>query len=154
MTSPSMPAHVALPQRGPAGHFGGLFDDAALFPPGSASMPAAVARHAEHRAAWYGALVGAFVCADRHWQELADQLAGQGPVLTLSLVVRDMEALPGTLAAVRAHPRVRLESLELPPMAGETRPRARSGAGRAPPPAPHSPRPAVGRTSRLRCPAR
>jgi hypothetical protein len=38
--------------------FAGLVDDAAVFPPGSASLPDAVAVHRQHRAAWYADLVG------------------------------------------------------------------------------------------------
>jgi hypothetical protein len=36
----------------------GLIDHAAVFPPGSAPLPEAVAAHREHRAAWYADLVG------------------------------------------------------------------------------------------------
>jgi hypothetical protein len=36
----------------------GLVDDAAVFPPGSASLPDAVAEHRVHRAAWYADMVG------------------------------------------------------------------------------------------------
>jgi len=38
--------------------FARLVDDAAVFPPGSASVPDAVAGHRAHRAAWYAELVG------------------------------------------------------------------------------------------------
>ncbi|MFC4146668.1 hypothetical protein ACFO0M_10410 [Micromonospora mangrovi] len=38
--------------------FAGLVDDAAVFPPGSATLPDAVAAHRRHRAAWYADLVG------------------------------------------------------------------------------------------------
>ncbi|NES14661.1 hypothetical protein G3554_10765 [Micromonospora sp. PPF5-17] len=38
--------------------FAGLVDDAAVFPPGSASLPDAVTAHHRHRAAWYADLVG------------------------------------------------------------------------------------------------
>ncbi|AVT29836.1 MULTISPECIES: hypothetical protein [unclassified Plantactinospora] len=38
--------------------FAGLVDDAAVFPPGSASLPDAVAAHRRHRNAWYAPLVG------------------------------------------------------------------------------------------------
>jgi len=112
MTPSSTPAHLAPAQEPVPGHFRGLFDDAALFPPGNAPMTTAVARHFEHRTAWYGPMVGPFVCTDRRWYELADGLAVPGPMLPLSLVVREWEALPETLAAVRAHPRVRLEAVE------------------------------------------
>lgn len=50
--------------------FAGLVDDAALFPPGNAPMPEAVSAHAEHRASWYGALVGPFLCPDTRLPEL------------------------------------------------------------------------------------
>ncbi|SCG35294.1 hypothetical protein GA0074704_0203 [Micromonospora siamensis] len=36
----------------------GLVDDAAVFPPGSAPLPEAVAAHRDHRTAWYADLVG------------------------------------------------------------------------------------------------
>lgn len=36
----------------------GLVDDAAVFPPGSASLPDALAAHRGHRASWYADLVG------------------------------------------------------------------------------------------------
>jgi hypothetical protein len=38
--------------------FTGLVDDAAVFPPGSATLTDAVAEHRTHRAAWYADLVG------------------------------------------------------------------------------------------------
>jgi hypothetical protein len=38
--------------------FARLIDDAAVFPPGSAPIPEALAAHTEHRAAWYADLVG------------------------------------------------------------------------------------------------
>jgi hypothetical protein len=41
-----------------AGLMLGLVDDAAVFPPGNATVPDAVAAHRRHRAAWYSELVG------------------------------------------------------------------------------------------------
>jgi hypothetical protein len=38
--------------------FRGFVDDAAVFPPGNAPLPAAVEQHREHRVAWYRDLVG------------------------------------------------------------------------------------------------
>lgn len=38
--------------------FVGLLDDAAVFPPGSAPLPEAIAAHREHRASWYAEMVG------------------------------------------------------------------------------------------------
>ena len=39
----------------------GLIDDAAVFPPGSATLPDALASHRAHRAAWYAPIVGALL---------------------------------------------------------------------------------------------
>ncbi len=36
----------------------GFLDDAAVFPPGNASLPEAVRAHREHRTAWYADVVG------------------------------------------------------------------------------------------------
>lgn len=44
--------------------FAGLIDDAAVFPPGNASVPDAVNRHREHRSAWYAPLIGPLVVPD------------------------------------------------------------------------------------------
>ena len=38
--------------------FAGLVDDAAVFPPGSATLTDAVISHRAHRMAWYNSLVG------------------------------------------------------------------------------------------------
>ncbi|MFF5174037.1 hypothetical protein ACFY3U_15525 [Micromonospora sp. NPDC000089] len=53
----------------------GLVDDAAVFPPGSASMPDAVAAHRIHRAAWYADLVGPLLLPASRLAELAGLLA-------------------------------------------------------------------------------
>ncbi|HEY6739250.1 MAG TPA: hypothetical protein VI076_10415, partial [Actinopolymorphaceae bacterium] len=64
--------------------FAGLVDDAALFPPGDAPMEQAVPDHAVHRRAWYGPLVGPFLCTDRRLPELQ---AALGPTERLDLTV-------------------------------------------------------------------
>jgi hypothetical protein len=56
----------------PRALFTGLVDDAALFPPGNAPMPQAIAEHLVHRQAAYGDLVGPFVCPA---SKVADLLA-------------------------------------------------------------------------------
>ncbi|WP_307796383.1 hypothetical protein [Amycolatopsis sp. 195334CR] len=48
----------------------GLFDDAAVFPPGSASLPDAVTDHFGHRASWYADMVGPLVLAESMLDEL------------------------------------------------------------------------------------
>ncbi|MFE7633162.1 hypothetical protein ACFU7Z_04010 [Kitasatospora sp. NPDC057518] len=42
--------------------FRGLFDDAAVFPPGNLPVAEAVPAHRAHRAAWYAEAVGPFLC--------------------------------------------------------------------------------------------
>ncbi|MEU5789252.1 hypothetical protein ABZ754_16180 [Micromonospora purpureochromogenes] len=54
--------------------FAGLVDDAAVFPPGNASLPDAVAAHREHRDAWYAALVGPLLLPASTLPALADLL--------------------------------------------------------------------------------
>ncbi|MDQ2836042.1 MAG: hypothetical protein M3Y42_01275 [Actinomycetota bacterium] len=60
--------------------FHGLFDDAALFPPGNASMPDAVRAQAGYRKSWYAGLVGPFVCPASRLTELAAELDQPVPV--------------------------------------------------------------------------
>lgn len=56
--------------------FAGLVDDAAVFPPGNASVPDAVRRHREHRAAWYAPLVGPLVVPDTGLAEVSRAATG------------------------------------------------------------------------------
>ncbi len=51
--------------------FQGLFDDAAVFPPGDLPLPEAVPAHLAHRAAWYADAVGPFLCGAGRLGELA-----------------------------------------------------------------------------------
>ncbi|WP_344512597.1 hypothetical protein [Dactylosporangium maewongense] len=55
--------------------FGGLFDDAALFPPGNATMAEAAPAHHRHQASWYADLVGPFICPDTRLSELDGSIA-------------------------------------------------------------------------------
>lgn len=50
--------------------FSGFVDDAAVFPPGSASLPDAVRAHLEHRVAWYRELVGPLLVKTSQLSEL------------------------------------------------------------------------------------
>lgn len=56
----------------------GLLDDAAIFPPGNAPVPAAIASHREHDRAWYADLVGPFLCPAARLPELRAALATDG----------------------------------------------------------------------------
>ena len=91
--------------------FAGLFDDAALFPPGDAPMAAAVPAHRELRAR-LGDLVGPFVVPATRLDELVAELA-DGDRVPVSLI-----AAAGTLAAavarVQAEPRLALTAVEVP----------------------------------------
>ncbi|MEH0826028.1 MULTISPECIES: hypothetical protein [unclassified Micromonospora] len=60
--------------------FAGLVDDAAVFPPGSASLPDAVAAHREHRDAWYAGLVGPLLLPASALPALADLLGPGEPI--------------------------------------------------------------------------
>jgi hypothetical protein len=60
--------------------FAGLLDDAAVFPPGNASVPDAVRLHREHRASWFAPLIGPLVVADTELAEVSRSVtvAGDG----------------------------------------------------------------------------
>jgi len=90
-----------------------LVDDAALFPPGNAPMPAAVAGHRQHRAGPHAELLGRFLCPASRLGELQEQLPS-GPPLRLGLIADD--GVPELLAAVtaaRADDRLAVEAVEL-----------------------------------------
>ena len=74
---------MSISQRIPAA-FVHLVDDAAIFPPGSASLPDAVRAHVDHRAADHADLVGPFVVDAARLEDLAE-LAPDG--FRISVVV-------------------------------------------------------------------
>lgn len=94
----------------------GLLDDASLFPPASLAMPAAVAAHRRHQAAWYSPLCGPFVCADTRLTDLRTALTTANcTAIELSLVVTGgAEAVLAALDTVAADPRIRLRAVEVP----------------------------------------
>jgi hypothetical protein len=95
----------------------GLVDDAAVFPPGNAAMPDAVADHRAWRQGPYGAMVGRFLCPVSRLDELRAELQGTD-LLRLSLIAdTGVVGLPDGLAAVAAEPRLDLTMVEvaLPP---------------------------------------
>jgi hypothetical protein len=63
----------------------GLVDDAAVFPPGGAALPAAIAAHRDHRAAWYAGLVGPLVLPASALGEAVAHL-GEDERLAVSLI--------------------------------------------------------------------
>ena len=96
--------------------FGGLFDDASLFPPASLAMADAVAGHLRHRAAWYREMSGPFVCADTSITGLSAALTAAGVAeLDLALVLPGGAAgLDAAVDGVFADPRLRLRAVEGP----------------------------------------
>jgi hypothetical protein len=77
-TGPSapVPAHLAR-----------LVDDAAVFPPGNAPLPEALAAHGQHRAAPYADLVGPFLVGDLGLPDLRALLAGADSAVATTVVV-------------------------------------------------------------------
>src|SRR3954451_24054360 len=78
--------------------FAGLVDDAAVLPPSALSVPDAMAGYAQHRASWYGDLMGAFL--------LPASLVGMEPAgpAEVGCLIGDtgLGSLPGALAKLRA----------------------------------------------------
>jgi hypothetical protein len=93
------------------GAFAGLLDDAAVFPPGNALVPAAIRAHIGHHAAWYADLVGPFVFPHAGLgHDFAGCLAGR----PLDMAVTASRNLPGVLAAAELDG-VRVVAVELAP---------------------------------------
>ncbi|WP_344623673.1 hypothetical protein [Kitasatospora arboriphila] len=74
--------------------YAGLFDDAALFPPGDLPLAEAVPAHRGHRTAWYAETVGPFLCGPGRLADLV-RTAGTGP-LPVGLVLPGGSAGPAT----------------------------------------------------------
>ena len=60
-------------------------DDAALFPPGNASMPVAVAAHRHHLGEPYAELIGPFLCPVGRTEQLRAELRA-GDLLRVGLI--------------------------------------------------------------------
>jgi hypothetical protein len=94
--------------------FDGLFDDAALFPPGDAPMAAAVPAHRKLRER-LGRLVGPFVVTAARLDELSAHLDA-GPAFGISLIVAAGD-LPATAHRVEDDPGLHLAAIEVPVVA-------------------------------------
>ncbi|MEV7553174.1 hypothetical protein AB0N89_26485 [Amycolatopsis sp. NPDC089917] len=93
--------------------FAGLCDDAAVFPPGLAPLPDAVAAHDEHVSAWYAGLVGPLVVAATALGELAGVLGDREVPLPVAITLPGGPAQrDGVLNAVATLP-VKLDALEI-----------------------------------------
>jgi hypothetical protein len=110
------------PRHGVRSLFAGLFDDAALFPPGDAPMAAAVPAHRELRAR-LGELVGPFVVPAARLGELSEHLgdgSGDDGVPFGVSVIAAAGDLPAAAARVDAHPGLVLAAVEVPVAADAT----------------------------------
>lgn len=91
--------------------FDGLFDDAALFPPGNASMADAVAMHRTWRAR-HPAMVGPLVIPAGRLDELVSHLGRDQPPFDVSLIAAADE-LPAGIGRATADPRLTLSAVEI-----------------------------------------
>jgi hypothetical protein len=95
------------------GLFTGLFDDAAIFPPGDLPLDRAVPAHLAHRQAGYGDLVGRFVVGAAALDELAGVVAPLRPgSLDIALTASAPE-LAQALQAASAIAAVRVVAVEV-----------------------------------------
>jgi hypothetical protein len=114
--------------------FVGLFDDAAIFPPGNVDMPDAVRAYRDRRSS---PLPGPFVCSLPRWEELRRTLADR-PRLPVSLTLPGGgQDVPAAIAQAGAEPRVDLVALEVPASAA-TLTDLVATVGRQVPPAVHT----------------
>lgn len=96
--------------------FRALVDDAAVFPPGEAPLPRAVAAHAEHLRSAHRDLVGPFVVGAAALPQVARLATAElypDEPLRVSVVVPAPAAVPDVLGAVAAAPRLVLAGLEV-----------------------------------------
>ena len=89
----------------------GLVDDAALFPPGNAPMPAGLAEHARYRAEPWSAALGPFLCPSSRVGELIAALPDAQP-LRVSLVVDALSDVHQAMKEATEDARVTLVSIE------------------------------------------
>ena len=95
-----------------------LLDDAAIFPPGNAPVAEALDRHAAHSASAHAGLVGAFVCSDARWAELARHLPADGRLAVALVVTGGPAAVGPAVEAALRDPRTRLAAVEVALPAG------------------------------------
>jgi hypothetical protein len=89
-----------------------LVDDAAVFPPGSATVAAAIAGHRRHRGAWYATLVGRLLLPTA---ALAQAGAALGPDESLEIgIVADVPLDRLDRYVSGADPRLRVGQVEAP----------------------------------------
>jgi hypothetical protein len=91
----------------------GLLDDAAVFPPGLAPLPDAVAAHDRHTRAWYADMVGPLVISAAGLAELEPVVAGrETPLQIVVTLPGGPVGIPGVRATAEKLP-VTLAALEI-----------------------------------------
>jgi hypothetical protein len=95
--------------------FTALIDDAALFPPGCASMPDALAAHPHHKAAMYADVVGRFLCPASRLQELIEVLPEDRDIELSLIADTGPPGLQDALALGRDDHRLDVEAVEVRP---------------------------------------
>lgn len=97
--------------------FGTLIDDAALFPPGNAAMPDALAAHPHHLAGTYGFTVGRFLCPASRVPELAQAWSRPTPLTVGVIADTGIEGLTDAITQIVTDPHLELGAVEivLPP---------------------------------------
>ncbi|MEU4771500.1 hypothetical protein [Micromonospora sp. NPDC023644] len=88
----------------------GLVDDAAVFPPGSAPLPDAVAAHRRHRTSWYADLVGPLLVPATRLPELAGLLGADEWIAVGVIGDVPLDRLDEVRAT--ADPRIRVRQVE------------------------------------------
>lgn len=88
----------------------GLVDDAAVFPPGSATLPDAIAAHRVHRAAWYAELIGPLLLPATALRDVPT-LLDPGEVLEVG-VISDVPIAGLAAALAQVDPRLRVRQVE------------------------------------------
>jgi hypothetical protein len=89
----------------------GLVDDAAVFPPGNATLDRAVADHRVHRSSWYAEMVGPLLLPASTLGRVPALLGADEPLAIGVIGDTGLGALPGALA--RLDPRLHVRQIEI-----------------------------------------
>jgi hypothetical protein len=89
----------------------GLIDDAAVFPPGSAPLPDAVAAHRVHRTAWYAEMVGPLLIPATMLRALPPLLGADEHIVVGVIGDTGVAGLPDAMSAM--DPRIEVRQVEV-----------------------------------------
>lgn len=118
-TAPATPNRRAETVPVP-GLFDVLVDDAALFPPGNASMQDAVAAHPHHLAGTYGFMVGRFLCPASRIPELAQAWSRPDPLTVGVIADTGLDGLSDVITQIVTDPQLDLGAVEIVLAPGST----------------------------------